>query len=546
MLWTLHSYILRDLLKTFLLTILAITVIITMGGGVINVIRFEGVTSGDVLRIVPLMVPVVVTIFMPVAALFAATSVYGRLAADAEMQACRAAGINIHWLFLPVLLLALGVGGFTMLSGSLIIPACVKQIERFSRANARDWVDSQLKRRGSLHFRNRYFLGASSSRIPRPEELAQAGLSTDGFSYLYILSPSVLELAADGTISQFASAKGGLLQFDTRTSPLQASLIAENGRVYRPPEHAVEFSQQRIGPIVLPMALPERPGWADLPTLLRWQSQPWTFVELAQKLRAFLGRVAVYAKQNELARSFNAERKLTIADDDLGYTIQAASLVSGPKDLALVDAHVEQRVRGTLKTVYDAREARIVVRPVNEDRMIVEIRLVPSAGNPVRELAPGPGGRSSRHEKPLNLPLVNAAVPPEVASLTPPEVLSPRFEIENLPEDLAADRRSVQRESQTLLRKVLAEIHMRLAFTSANIFTLVLAAALGLMFRGAQALSAFALAMLPLGFVLLVTHMGRQVTVDDRLSAAGPYIMWSSLALCALADIIILRWGVKR
>ncbi|QOJ15890.1 MAG: LptF/LptG family permease [Planctomycetia bacterium] len=548
MLLTLHSYILRDLLKTFLLTILAITAIITLGGGIINVIRFEGVTSEDILLVVPLLVPVVVTVVMPVAALFAASIVYGRLAADQEFQACRAAGINIHRLFAPVILLALAVAAFTTLSGSFVIPECVRQIERLSRANARDWVRSQLVSRGHVRFRDRFFLTAASAHIPSADDLRRANHDvTPGFSYLYIASPTVLELDDGGTPKVFASARGGLLSFDTRQIPIKATLIAEDVRMLRPPEHAVEFAIQTVGPTELPLTLPEKPGWADLPTLLRWRAAPWEWAELRDRLRGFLGAVGAYTAHVEIGASLAAGRSVTLSDNDIAYVIRCATVVADQKDITLTDAHIEQRLRNTLRATFEAPQAKLTARPQSDVAgMLANIALIPAAGRPVTETSPGPGARIARHEKPLNLPPVHIDVPERAAALRPPQVLDRAFEIENLPEPLALARRGLQREGAVFGRKVLAEIHMRLAFTSANVVTLVMAAALGLLFRGARALTAFAVANVPFLFVLMITYMGKQITVDERFTSAGPYVMWSGLALCALADVLILRFGVRR
>ena len=46
---TLHAYVLRELLKTFGLTILALTALFTMGGGLYNVVRSPGVTATSLL-----------------------------------------------------------------------------------------------------------------------------------------------------------------------------------------------------------------------------------------------------------------------------------------------------------------------------------------------------------------------------------------------------------------------------------------------------------------------------------------------------------------
>ena len=99
---TLHAYILRELLKAFGLTVLALTALFTMGGGLYNILKFEGVSATDLFSVLPLMIPVAVTITMPVAAIFAATITYGRLAADNELVACRAVTSLEHRLERPV------------------------------------------------------------------------------------------------------------------------------------------------------------------------------------------------------------------------------------------------------------------------------------------------------------------------------------------------------------------------------------------------------------------------------------------------------------
>src|SRR5690606_14296287 len=125
--WTLHYYILRELLKTFALTVAVLTILFTLGGGIYNVMRLEGV-SGNFAALLPVLLPNFAAATMPVAALFAATSVYGRLAADNELTACRAAGVNVHGLFLPAVLLSVVVAIVSLLLMNVMIPRSAQQI----------------------------------------------------------------------------------------------------------------------------------------------------------------------------------------------------------------------------------------------------------------------------------------------------------------------------------------------------------------------------------------------------------------------------------
>jgi lipopolysaccharide export system permease protein len=172
---TLHGYVLRELLKTFALTLVALTALFTMGGGLYNVLRYEGISTGDLFGFIPMLIPIVLTLTMPVAALFAATMVYGRLAADNELLACRAAGVNIHRLFLSALLLAVFVASFTLLFGDLIIPDFVRRLDHYARANLRDIAYQKLQVSGHVRYESggeRFLLTARRADIPTDAALA--------------------------------------------------------------------------------------------------------------------------------------------------------------------------------------------------------------------------------------------------------------------------------------------------------------------------------------------------------------------------------------
>ena len=96
--WTLQRYVLRELGKTFLLAAAALTGVLGLGGGVLNIIKLNEVSPGQFLRLMGLVLPLAAAMTLPIAALFSATSTYGRLSADNELVACRASGINLHIL----------------------------------------------------------------------------------------------------------------------------------------------------------------------------------------------------------------------------------------------------------------------------------------------------------------------------------------------------------------------------------------------------------------------------------------------------------------
>jgi len=196
---TLHTYVLRELLKTFGLALAALTVLFTMGGGLYNIVRYEGVSAGDVFGFVPILIPIVVTLTMPMAALFATAMVYGRLAADNELLACRAAGINIHRLLLAAVLLSVFVAAFSLLFGSFIIPSFMQRIDSFTRSNIRDLVAQQLQQKGFVH-RGREGEDRYTFTAEKVDYVSDAALRAkyfevaDGLHYLLVTNPTFLQL----------------------------------------------------------------------------------------------------------------------------------------------------------------------------------------------------------------------------------------------------------------------------------------------------------------------------------------------------------------
>src|SRR5262245_57752619 len=107
----------------------AVTLLVTLGGGVANLFRGEGVGAVELAKLFVLFSPAAATMVLPVAAMFGAAITFGRMSADNEITACRAAGINVHRLFWPVLIIGAVVSGVTYYSWNFLIPNFIRQVE---------------------------------------------------------------------------------------------------------------------------------------------------------------------------------------------------------------------------------------------------------------------------------------------------------------------------------------------------------------------------------------------------------------------------------
>jgi lipopolysaccharide export system permease protein len=100
----LFRMILWELFKVFFISLLAITGILLMAG-IIAEASQQGLGPTQILGAIPLLIPSTLPYTIPATTLFAACVVYGRLAADNEILAIRAAGVNIIQVVRPGLIL---------------------------------------------------------------------------------------------------------------------------------------------------------------------------------------------------------------------------------------------------------------------------------------------------------------------------------------------------------------------------------------------------------------------------------------------------------
>lgn len=550
---TLHGYVLRELLKTFGLTLLALTVLFTMGGGLFNVVSYEGVSAADVFRFVPYLIPIVITLTMPIAALFAATMVYGRLAADNELLACRAAGVNVHRLFISVILLSIFVAAFTLLFGSFIIPGFVQRIENFARSNIRDLVAQTLQRKGFIHRgkagEERYTLTAERVQGVAEEALRDKGFEVaDGVHYLLIKNPTFLHIDDDGDLQRFSVAQWGLCVFDVRPTPIEATLLVREARDFEIGKRAVTIEQQQIGPMKVPLPTRTRLSTADLRSLFHWRSAPWDATKLRDKLRVFgaeLTRERFFAYCSEHLR----DGALLLTDShDREYALRCERVNRKHRGLILSEVSLAvQPPDQTRPTRYEAAQAELVVAPFANE-LLVEIRLVQTAGRDVLEYNPRTGNYDVPRHKPtisLDGALIPAEVYREMERYTPAAVVDPDATLP-IEGDLADKRIGLQKAARHVQRKITGTIHFRLGYTTSVLVTALMGAALGVIFRGARALAAFALAMIPFFSVMILMVLGRQLTEDQHTSPLGPLVTWGGLAAVLIADLVIMRLGVRR
>lgn len=146
----LHRMILRELTKVFLMSLVGITGILLMAGIVAEASK-QGLGPAQILAAIPLLIPSTLPYTIPATTLFAACVVYGRLAADNEILAIRAAGVNILKVVKPGIYLGLVMSAVTMGLYYRIIPYTHMLLRAMVYNDAEELLYSMLRTNNAIN-----------------------------------------------------------------------------------------------------------------------------------------------------------------------------------------------------------------------------------------------------------------------------------------------------------------------------------------------------------------------------------------------------------
>lgn len=142
-----------DLVRVFSVALFAITGILLMAGIVAEATQ-QGLGPGQILAAIPLLVPSTLPYTLPATTLFAVCVVYGRLAADNEILAIRAAGVNVVAVVMPGLFLGAMISLATMGLYYRIIPYTHHLLRAMAFHDAEELLYTVLRKQGMLAHAN--------------------------------------------------------------------------------------------------------------------------------------------------------------------------------------------------------------------------------------------------------------------------------------------------------------------------------------------------------------------------------------------------------
>lgn len=551
---TLFSYIFKDLLRVFIMTAIALAAIMSFGG-LLRPLTKHGLDLSQVISMLIHLLPAMMTYSLPVAALFATTMVYGRLSADNEITAARAAGISYFSLSSPALLLGLVVAIVSLLFLCLIVPTFTLGVERVVYSNIARLVANNIERSHEFSFKD--------ATIYADQAILPTENKDPTLQIVKLIAPTIItytkpDPALDNLRPprEFYTAKEATA-FIREHPDGKMTLEVKLDEGFSFPRDFKYTSGMQIaigsttfGPLPIPSAIRENTKFMDIFELKRQAANPErsrSISELIEQFRTHDQKVAfVSTLSNELTAS--PEIKL-----DTGY--QDAVLKRGnvlPRidgDEVVLESSAPEDNRSIEYTEQDgntitfsarAHELRISAEPDPEHatfKLSLKFRNVELQnldGNTLRSTFP------------------RELVVPMPESMHKMQSRSPADYLQGT--SLSTPQRSTLLYRLTELNNnIQSEIHARVSFAMSCLILVAVGYCLGIMFRSGNFLSAFAVSVIPalLCVTLIVAgqHMAETVPtvfdVTNRALRHGLLLIWAGNAV-ALAIGIGLMWRLQR
>ena len=527
--WTLERYIFREMGKTFLLTVVALTAVLGLGGGVLNMIKLGEATPGQLLRLMGLVVPIAVALTLPIAALFSAAATYGRLSADNEFVACRSSGINMHALFLPTVVLSVVSAAVTFVLINFVIPGMVRNLNEFIGADIGTMIERRLSRPRGITLGGRFRIYADETLIDAADP-----------NRITLHHVAFVEVQDEAWV-RFGTAQTVHLDFDRRETGVRVSGALTGLSYYdRKLGQFVELAEEVIPPNELPTLVPQKIKFLNLGELLYHWSAPSTWREVRQelnRLRMSVGRRVVY---DALWEDWLDGRELAVTDKMIRYRIRSRLGARIPRDggIELTNVSIEEDRRGQQRS-YTAERANLEIARGNA---LAECQLAID----LYDVRVTDGDRVfSRTKDKLTPVAIPVELAEQVAGLTPDELMHPGAG-EAADDPLAAKRAQVQAVMAGTVREIAATVSERFAFSISVFVLVILGAVLGIVFRGAHVLTAFGVSFVPSLLIIITIVMGKQMSQNATTHAFGLLVMWSGIVIVAGLDLWTLTRVLRR
>ncbi|MGC4031008.1 MAG: LptF/LptG family permease [Tepidisphaeraceae bacterium] len=575
---TLFWYVFWNLLRVFGMASAVIAGIMSFGG-LLKPLMDNGLNLGQVVKMLGYAMPAMTTYSYPIAALFACTVVYGRLAADNEVTAVRAAGISMGpWgLGRPALVLGIIVSIASLGALSYVVPKASLGMERTVVSNLGQLVVNRITQQHQIQLVQTgsqpltIYARAAQLEPSDPNRPGEQVVTLDGVSIVTFekTNPGEKKLAVPEEFYLAKTARAYIRQPDVgdedEGAPVQLLAQMESGlkfprQVAGRQDAAMQGGMQttQFGPFPLQSPLRENTKFMDIAKLQDLRFHP----EKSRRMQASLQTLIEGDQQS-------AYLKALVDNVTNGDGVIVMKSVSGdrytlrpgkqpPKidknrlvfDSTFTDGDVIKLIQTRGDNVpsqeWWAKQIRVRLFPDNETKQLVVSLEMQDA-----ELH-GEGIVSPRNSKEINFAIAMPEAVADIANTTVKAYIARS----GLPagDPLKLPVSSAQLLYRNLLKQnnsVESEMHSRISFAISCLVLTLVGYALGVMFKSGNYLNAFAVSVVPaiVSIVLVVTgqHVCENVppninpqTFKDPLYL-GLSIVWAGNVAVTILAVVLLN-----
>jgi lipopolysaccharide export LptBFGC system permease protein LptF len=563
---TLFWYLFRDLLRIFLMASGALAAIMSFGG-LLRPLTENGLDAAQVGKMLSYLTPAMMAYSLPAAALFATTVTYGRLAADNELTACRAAGISYTMIGLPALVLGLIVAIFSILLLCFIVPVFSLRVEKVIYSNLANVIVNKIERNHQIRFGT---TGGSSTVFAQDARVLPEDPNMPDAQRVELIGPAIVTYEKPDAITKLRLPK----EFCTAQTAVVRIHPAGDDPVLDPGEMTIQLLQgarfprsfnanSQVGmeslnppPLPLPNPIRENVKFMKLWDLVKLAADPSTSERVSLAVAALLKQDQEKAFLLELGAQRNTARMLRTAEaPDEVYTLRTtgpAPTLEG-EELVFTSNGSERQVTLTMLDhqrivqTAEAREARLRARADNANsQIVVSVEL-----NDVALRTPDTGlgaepAQTKTWERNIDVPMDEAIKELRQTRTLTAYAGDPKLD--------AYDANFLRREQVVVNNAVRGELHSRASFAVSCLILVLVGSALGMMFKSGNFLTAFAVSFAPALLCITLVVAGQQTAdhIPDLISPKfllrnhplqlGIALIWSGNAIVlAMATALIVR-----
>lgn len=530
MVFIIHRYIFRDLLKVFALATVALTVIMSLGS-LFRPIQEYGIGPKQVLDLLGYFIPITLTFVLPVAALFATSLVYGRFAADNEFDACKASGISPAMLVYPGLVLAIIISIANLMLSFHVVPTYVKRAEKAVKADAKQILFRNIYRQGYYSLPGGNFKIYSDAADPKNSDL---------------YGVVIIDSTRDNN-PKLITAEAASVSFDMAKRSNEVKVIARNA--YQFDEHGGVFFkvisvlgefQSLVADDIKFKKIEQMNEIKETPiayypiAVCAWNAYEQLTMEL---LAADINSVINQQKDNFY--QLNNNNRL------LRFSAKKCNLSAVNGQIELLD--------NVVLFEYDKNNGELI-RSYRGQNLFLELS-------------------SETETRPSNILILtfpNAIWLDHGAEYIKPkftcqDIVLPQTVTAKLGEDIIGTvrarkyisqptsrfdslAREMDRKIRVTLFEIKAEIHSRLVFGIGCITLIIIGIGLGIRFRGGHLLTAFGVSSIPAAALLVFIMMGKNIALNQKTminANTGIIFMWAGLFILTVYAFIIYRRLLK-